>query len=263
MNRSLAIPFAAAIALAPLPGGVCSAAEMEAVEVEIDKIVAVIEQQPILLSDLEIEARVALIQQGGTAAADVELLGHEVLARTLDHVINQRLVQREADRLQVLRLEDEARRQAYEDFVRRLGGEMSFQAFLARHEIGAPQIVSILERELRVTQFLANKVGLSARIAEADVREYFDAHPEHFQGSEFSAVKSAITAMLTRERVIALTRQFLDDLRARAELRILPPFAVAGAPLGSGGAAGVPSRPSARDAAAQSAQERAAPPGLR
>lgn len=234
MRRRLATSLVA-IALTCPPWRVI-ASEVAREEVEIDKIVAVIEQQPILLSDLEIEARVALIQQGGTAAADVEDLGRETLARTLDHVINQRLVQREADRLQVLRLEDDARRQAYEDFVRRLGGEISFQAFLARHEIGAPQIVSILERDLRVTQFLANKVGLGARVAEAEVRDYFDAHPERFGGSEFSAVRAVIAATLTRERVMSLTRQFLDDLRARAELRILTPFSAAGAPPEGAGA---------------------------
>ncbi len=224
-------------------------------EVEIDKIAAVIEQQPILLSDLEIEARVALIQQGGLAAADAGALGHEVLARTLDHVINQRLVQREADRLQVLRLEDAARRQAYEDFVRQLGGEMPFQAFLARHGIGAQQIVAILEREQRVAQFLTNKVGLGARVAEADVREYFDAHPERFGQSAFAAVRPAIAAMLTRERVRELTRQFLDDLRARAQLRILPPFLKEDGAPQSGGAAALQtfSMPEAPGAPAQAA----------
>lgn len=211
---------------------------------EIDKIVAVLDQQPILRSDLEIEARVALIQQGGVAAADVAVLDQEVLARTLEHVINQRLIGREADRLQVFRLEDEARRHAYEAFVRKLGGEALFQAFLNRHEISAHRIVVILERELRVTQFLANKVGLGARVAEIDARKYFEAHPERFHGTVFSDVQESIVAMLTRERVMTLTRQFLDALRSRAELRILMP-------LEEGRAASAQNASSSSDAAAQ------------
>ncbi|MBR2978672.1 MAG: hypothetical protein IKC51_01920 [Myxococcaceae bacterium] len=207
---------------------VASARFAQAGEREIDKVVAVIEQQPILLSDLELEARVALIQQGGTAAADADELGREVLNRTLEHVINQRLVQREADRLQVLRLDEAARRQVYEDFVRQLGGEMAFQAFLTRHELYAPQIEAILERDLRVAQFLANKVGVSARVGEAEAREYFESHPKRFGGADFAASRAAIVALLTRERVMALTSQLLDDLRSRAELRVLPPFSQAG-----------------------------------
>ena len=206
---------------------IASATWTEAAEREIDKVVAVIDQQPILLSDLELEARVALIQQGGTAAAGAEDLGREVLKRTLEHVINQRLVQREADRLQVLRLDEAARRQVYEDFVRQLGGEMAFQAFLTRHELYASQIAAILERDLRVAQFLANKVGVSARVGEAEAREYFESHPKRFGGADFAASRSAIIALLTRERVMALTSQLLDDLRSRAELRVLPPFSQA------------------------------------
>jgi hypothetical protein len=192
---------------------------------ELDKIVAVIEQQPILRSDLEIEARIALLQRGGLAAAEATELGHEVLARTLDHVINQRLVEREADRLQVFGLELEARRAAYAAFIKKLGGEAAFRAFLARHEIGPSRVAAILERELRVSQFIANKVGLGARTTEADAQAYFDANPERFHGSDFAQVRAAITSMLTRDRVKALTQQFLEGLRANAKVRVLPPFA--------------------------------------
>lgn len=190
-----------------------------------DKVAAVIDQTPILLSELDLEARVTLIRQGGVRAAVVADLGLDVLKEMLGHVINQRLGEREANRLQTVRISAESQLEAYEEFVRQIGGEAAFQDFLQAHEASAQRVMTILERDLKVTQFLADKISMSARISEADARDFYDADPQRFGTRPFEDVRSAIIAMLTRDKVKELSAQFFEELKERAEIRVLPPFA--------------------------------------
>ena len=149
----------------------------------------------------------------------------ETGGRGSGHIINQRLGEQEANRLQTVRMTAESQLEAYEEFVRQIGGEAAFQDFLQAHEISAQRVMTILERDLKVTQFLADKISMGARISEADARDYYDANPQNFGNRPFEEVRGAITAMLTRDKVKELSAQFFTDLKERAEIRILPPFA--------------------------------------
>lgn len=189
-----------------------------------DKVVAVVDQQPILLSELDLEVRVALISQGGTEAAAAKALGDDVLKDLLPLVIDQRLADKEAQRMQNIELSADERFAALDNFAMRLGGEAMFHAFLARHEASGQRVFAILERGLRVERFLANKIEMAATVSDADIQDYYDAHAEALGGKPLATVRKAIRDNLLREKVKEQTAQFFEGLRARAEIRILPPF---------------------------------------
>src|SRR5690242_354883 len=65
----------------------------------IDRVVAVIGNQVLTLSELEFETRVMLVQRGGVRAAEVSL-DEQTLQGALELAINQRLLVAGADRLQ-------------------------------------------------------------------------------------------------------------------------------------------------------------------
>lgn len=190
----------------------------------LDRIVAVVERQPLLLSELELEARVAFIRQGGAAASESPL-SEEDLARTLEYVIGQRLVWDEAERLQVFEVADEETGQALASFEGRFPSKVAFRHFLSSLEASEDQLAAVLRRELRVTRFLDSKVKLLARVGEEQLRDFYRDHPEQFAGQSYAAVREAIKAHLTRERYRELTRTQLDELRTRADVRLLAPFA--------------------------------------
>jgi len=190
----------------------------------VDRIVAVIDQQPLLLSELEFEARVALISQGGSEAVDAPL-GIEVLRRTLDYVIGQRLAHAEADRLQVFAVTDDDVTKALKGFAQRFPNDLMFKAFLARQEATEEQLASLLRRDLRVARYLESRVRVAARVTEEEIRRFYTARPEEFAERGYVQVREGIKNHLTRQRIRELAARQLDELRGRADIRLLGPFA--------------------------------------
>lgn len=195
----------------------------------LDRIVAVVEKQPLLLSELELEARVAFIRQGAAQEALGEL-SDEDLARTLGYVIGQRLAFEEAVRLQVFEVSDADIAAALRDFSGRFAHDKAYREWLLLHECSEDQLAAILRRDLRVARLLESKVKLAARTTEDEMRQFYKDHAADFAGQPYAQVREAIRSHLTRERYRELTRQLIADLRARAEVRLLAPFAGAGEP---------------------------------
>jgi hypothetical protein len=195
----------------------------------VDRIVAVVEKQPLLLSELELEARVAFIRQGAAQEALGEL-SDEDLARTLDYVIGQRLAFDEAVRLQVFEVSDVDIAAAVRDFSSRFAHEKAYRDWLLLHECSEDQLAAILRRDLRVARLLESKVKLAARTTEEEIRQFYKDHAADFSDQPYAQVREGIRSHLTRERYRELTRQLIADLRARAEVRLLAPFARADKP---------------------------------
>lgn len=189
----------------------------------LDRVVAIVEQQPLLLSELEFEARVALIQQGGTNAATAPL-GEEDLAAALEWAIDQRLALAEADRLRVFLVDEAKVQEAIRAFQARFRSPREAEAFLLAQEATPAELAAVLRRDLRVSQFINSKVRLSARVTSEDLRRYYAAHAADFGGQPFESVRETIRALLTRDRYRALARKQLEELRARADVRTVAAF---------------------------------------
>src|SRR3990172_8838119 len=84
----------------------------------LDRVVAVLDKQPLLLSELDFEARVAPVKLYGAGHAD-EPLSDEDLKAALAWDIGQRLALAEADRLKVFQLEEEEVARLVKDFADR------------------------------------------------------------------------------------------------------------------------------------------------
>lgn len=190
----------------------------------VDQLVAVVEKQPIMRSEIEFEARVALISKGGIAAIDAEL-SDDVLASTTDYVIGQKVAFLEAERLQVFTVDDAEVFEVRHALVQRFPNELAYRQFLEKHETSEEQLLAILRRDLRVARFIDSKVKLMARVSEAELRRFYDTHAEDFAGQPYTRVREGIRAMLLRERYQDLARSQLDQLRARSDIRLVAGFA--------------------------------------
>jgi hypothetical protein len=177
----------------------------------------------LLLSQLDLEARVALIEQGGTRAVSAPLTDDD-LARALDYAIGQRLAYAEAERLQVFSVEDDEAAELVRSFSRKLPGEAAYRELLRSQDASEAQIAAILKRNLRVARFIDSKVKLSARVSEEEVKKFWDTHTDDFAGQAFPQVSESIRGHLTRLRYEMLARQELERLRGRANVRILVSF---------------------------------------
>ncbi|WNG36323.1 hypothetical protein F0U61_23590 [Archangium violaceum] len=189
----------------------------------IDRVVAVIGNQVLTLSELEFETRVALVQRGGVRAAEASL-DEQTLRGALELAINQRLLVAGADRLQAFpaeRSEMDARLKAFRE---RFEDEPALLAFLARHEADLEQLTAVLERAVRAERILDSRIRLRAQVSEAETRRYWEEHKGTL-GGPYESVRDALREKLMRERYGQLAKEEFAQVRAGAKVRRVAPFA--------------------------------------
>ncbi|NPC76085.1 hypothetical protein HPP05_40795 [Corallococcus exiguus] len=190
----------------------------------VDRVVAVIEGQVLTQSELEMEARVALIQRGAVQAAALPL-DEQTLRGALELSINQRLQVLSADRLQAFPAEPAEVEGRLEAVRARLGGEAALQRFLDRHGVDRNALEAVLARGLRAERILDSRVRLKAQVSEAEVRHHYDAHRDLYPGEFDQAARTAIREELVRARYGELAAQALAEVRKSAQVRRVAPFA--------------------------------------
>ena len=193
----------------------------------IDRVVAWVAGHVITLSELEFEARVAIIQRGGLEAADAPL-DDPALRAALELAVAERLETDAADRLQVFNLEESEVDSALSDFKSKFQTRAELAAFLARHEADEQQLAAVLARRLRSEKIVDSKVSLKARVSDAEMRLYYDAHRLELGGS-YEQARAAIRTKLLRERYAQLAREEMEQIRKGADVRMIAPFARDGA----------------------------------
>jgi hypothetical protein len=210
--------LALVLAAAAAPGGAGEAGRV------VERVVAVVRNpadappRPITLTKLTEEARIALVGRGAVAAA-FDPLDREALRAALDWLVDQMLVADEAARLRVDEVERDALLAELRRFRGRFGSRAEYDRFLAEAEIAEEDLVVALERGLRVQRYLESRVGRWARVSEEEVDRYIQ---ERGADRESEAARDAVRAHLVEQRVTSQVKQLLADLRARAEVRVLP-----------------------------------------
>ncbi len=189
----------------------------------VDRVVAVIEGQALTLSELQFEARVALVQRGGMQAPEAPL-DEDTLRGALELVINERLQVLNADRLQAFPAEPGEVAAKLEAFRTRLGGEAALRRFLARHGVDQAGLERLLARSLRAARILDSRIRLRAQVGETEVRRYYEQHAAELP-ADYESVRAAIREKLVRERYEALATEELGQVRASAQVRRVAPFA--------------------------------------
>ncbi len=221
----------------------------------VDAVVAVVGRRIVTLSQLRTEARLSLAEHGAVEEADGQL-GDELLAATLDLVIGEDLVEEEASRLQIFDVPMAETQAALEALSARFPSQAAFQAFLARHGIRAEAARAILRRGLRAQRYIENRLRLELAAQEGPgrlsgaSRGGLDAARPAGRLADAALTGPAISPAIHEEKdyfqhrkVEALATGLLNDLRARARVRVLLDLRHAGGPLQGLGAPG--STPSA------------------
>jgi hypothetical protein len=193
----------------------------------VDRVVAVVSGRALTQSELELEARIALIRGGGRGAASQPLENSD-LRTALDYAVGQRLASDEADKLQAFPVEDADLQTALKFFKERIGGEAAYAEFLRSQEVDTAQVEAVLARDLRAERLLDTKVRLRARVSDSEVRRYYDEHVE-LHAKKFEDVQPQIRGRLGDEHYRQLVQQELAAARRTAEIRIVAPWARADA----------------------------------
>ncbi len=193
----------------------------------VEEIVAVVRNpasappRVVTLTKLVEEARVALVSRGATAAATGPL-DREALQAALEWLLDQMLVADEAERL---RIDDVPREDVLEELRRfraRFATPALYARFLAGSELTEEELTVTLARMVRVQRYVESRVGRAARVTDDEVDRWL-----RDRGSPAAAgpAREAARAQLAEKRARAQVKDLLAELRGRARIRVLPPYA--------------------------------------
>jgi SurA N-terminal domain len=156
----------------------------------IDSVVARVDRHPITRSQLELETRLALARHGEEAKAEAALGGAQLQA-SLDYLIDQILLDDEAERLGVFEVTEDEGRSEIQKLAKGFSSPEAYQTFLVRFGLTPDLIEGSLRRSLRAERYLADKLRIQAQSG---------ATPDQLQTA---------------------ARALVSQLRSRADIRVL------------------------------------------
>lgn len=162
----------------------------------IDRVVAVVDKQVLTLSELLVEARVALVLREGEQAGSADL-DEAAMRAFLDYTVNQMLVSMQARRLGGVEVASAEIEREVRRFAQRFRSPDAYRAFLRRFDIAEDTLRNLLERNLRNERYITARMRLSA-----DGSGDWDPSTSRYQQA---------------------LRRWLEDLRDTADLRIVNP----------------------------------------
>ena len=195
----------------------------------VDYSVAEVDGTVVTRSELEAEARLALLRGYDNEVAKTADLTPELLAALLEAVVHRKILLAELRRLQLERVPavalDKARAALRARFVRPEDyGAFWVDVGLARDSGGAggkapPALEAILREEIAVDRFLDMRIRAAIVLDDRDVARCFEANAGAFEGKPPDQVRRQIRARLRESQEEAALDRLLRQLKGRTDVR--------------------------------------------
>lgn len=209
LRRSTAVGVVAA--LAGLGQGGTADAQV------IDRVLAVVGGDLILLSDLDAALRFGLVQAPAGAADPV--------AATLPALIERQLQVAEVNRFLPPEAPEATIKERVDAIRARFANAAAFDAALAETGLSAEQLRERVRDTLRVESYQRQRFAAALQPTEDDVARYYRAHAAEFTRdgvlASFEQARDEARRRLVAERSGTLFREWIEGLRRRAEVTIL------------------------------------------
>ncbi len=209
---------------------ICATAQSFGPEREIDGIVAIVGghtpgplTQIVLRSDVELRARLAIAAR--SPGLPTFELPSALLAATLQELIGELLIAREAERLHAPEPTETQIEQHRQELVRSLGGEERFARFIATYDVLDDEIQAITRRRAFIDMFLRANLEGSTLISDAQLTEVYESGAHPFADRPLEEVRDALRAWLGAAALSRDVARWIDVLRSRTPVRIIVPFA--------------------------------------
>lgn len=204
------------VAVLLLLGAVVAASAQE-IEM-VDRVVAVVDEDPILQSDLDRVIALGLAEQ----ARDEEPEAFQ--RRVLDGLIEQKLRFHEIDRYGFATVPLEEVEEQFELLRRRLGGEAEMIRQLDKLDLDSESVRQVLARQLMVLVHVEERLGPRVLIGFADIQAYYDETlvPE-LEGRGASVppiedVREQVRNLLREQRLDEEIELWTEELRLEADV---------------------------------------------
>ncbi len=236
---SLAVCLALAVLVPAL-----AQAPQPASPVELDRVVAVVNNQAILASDVDEEMRLSVLDpgRGGRGVLTPQRALSQLISRAL---IQQQIREEEAQATAPTPEEVAARigeiRRELPDCVRQnCASDAGWKAFLASHELTTERVETYFRHRLEILRFIEMRFREGIRIAPEEISAYYHDTllPQYTPGEAIpplEKVSPRIQEILLQQQVNVLFSDWLNNLRKQGEIEVLDPaLEPTGAPGGQG-----------------------------
>ena len=185
----------------------------------VERVVAVVDQRVITMSEVERIARLEVARRKGQIALNSEL-PPDYLEEVRKHLIHDALLVAEATRFGAASPSPQDVDAAEAALRARVATVAAYANFLRMLPLGEDEVRDYLRRDLWVNKFIESKLRSRVEIAPADVAKYRREHP-----SEVAALDDKqLGAELSRQQLVQKSRVYLVELCERAEVRVLGRF---------------------------------------
>lgn len=195
----------------------------------VDKMVATVNggaPQPDLITYSDLLWQMAL--QPNTP---IDNPGSEALNRTLQTVINQRLIYQEAQKLPTISPTDKEITDELNALIKLFPSPAEFMERARRVGLTSEQLREIIRQRVAINKYLDFRFRSFTVVTPKEVSDYYrDIFVPRFRRQypgvivpTFEKVSTQITNQLTEDKIESETDSFLDTARERAEITILNP----------------------------------------
>ena len=200
--------------------------------VTLDRVVAVVNRKAILMSDIEDEFRISVLDPSRAGSSDM------TLQQALQRLISRTLIQ------QQIRLEDmEATEPTAEEMAARLreirselpacirascSSEAGWKAFLADNGLTPERVDTYLRNRIEILRFIEMRFRQGIRIAPEEVEGYYrekllPLYPPGQTPPPLDQVAPRIEEILLQQQVSLLFDDWLENLQKQGEIEVLDP----------------------------------------
>ena len=217
----------AASALGQNPAPAASPANV----VVLDRVVAVVNNQAILASDVDEEVRLAVLDPGG---AGVVLTPQRALEQLISRsLIQQQIRQEDAQAAEPSQAEVDARLAEIRKEVPacihfNCASEQGWAAFLAAHGLTAKRVETYLRYRVQILRFIEQRFRQGIRITPEEIEKYYRETllPQYATGETIpplDEVAPRIQEILLERQVNVLFDDWLRNLRRQGNVEVLDP----------------------------------------
>jgi hypothetical protein len=195
----------------------------------IDRVLAVVGSELILLSDCTAATRFQLVEPAA---------GPDPIAAALPALIERQLQLAEVNRFQPPEPKPDAIDARLQAVRSRFSDRAAFESALAQSGLTEDRLRDLVRDNLRIESYRQQRFGATVQPAEDDIARYYRAHAAEFGKNgvvpSFEQARDEARRRLVAERSAMLIRNWVEGLRRRAEVTILYRTATPAAAPGAG-----------------------------
>lgn len=204
----------------------------------VDGVAAVVGRRVITRTEVETEGRVVLVNRAGMKGLE-QPTDDAFKKSVLEYMVVQELLVQEARRVHGVVIPESEVDKAVAAFRERFPSSDDFRAFLASVASDEEAVRAIVRRDLTV-QVLLSRVLVVPSPTSEEVRRFLEKNPAFLEGAASETRLRAAEDALIREAREERFERYVEELKARTEVRVVATF---GQPSGPTPSEPPPSQP--------------------